>query len=526
VKRAPATVLGAEYDGTVLRLVRMHGHSVVRYQTFSANTTEAAHLIREQVDRNTTCMVAWGSPGSMLRRSPLPGLPRRQLPLAARELLNRQLPAGAHRPGAGMAISGLHSPTPSAAVGAITAEGATFLLSQLGTTRCSLVVAPFTLEHDGLYLAIRNSGAELILVTAGIAVASRQLRTGGLSAASGGDPLASDLAGSTLHHVADGDLGDPEAVATARRYVAALVREVRRTTEHWEAAGESCPPRIWIYGPGATLPHLPSFMLSIGLIAQAPPVSPELELSEIPTPHRLAAYGALSAAVAAAGPQELLDLSQAKIPRRTRSLDLNSGNPFAGFEGVINASGTRGFATPRRAHQRPEPVPRGTVFAFVALVLAIAVAVVGWWISGSSLEDSSRELAAAERLMALSEAQAEFSSEVSLIAESLTNIEIDEATDWDAAITPLMIYLPASPVAESVLLSETGDSLTARIRTPTALTDLPQWRNALRRAGTLISVNEMPAPTSSDPNATLTEFVLQIFSPLPELPPQVGSATP
>jgi hypothetical protein len=267
-------------------------------------------------------------------------------------------------------------------------------------------------------------------------------------------------------------------------------------------------------------------MLSIGLIAQAPPVSPELELSEIPTPHRLAAYGALSAAVAAAGPQELLDLSQAKIPRRTRSLDLNSGNPFAGFEGVINASGTRGFATPRRAHQRPEPVPRGTVFAFVALVLAIAVAVVGWWISGSSLEDSSRELAAAERLMALSEAQAEFSSEVSLIAESLTNIDIDEATDWDAAITPLMIYLPASPVAESVLLSETGDSLTARIRTPTALTDLPQWRNALRRAGTLISVNEMPAPTSSDPNATLTEFVLQIFSPLPELPPQVGSATP
>jgi hypothetical protein len=526
VKRASATVLGAEYDGSVLRLVRMQGHNVVRYQTFSANTTEAAVLIREQVDRHTTCMVAWGSPGSMLRRSPLPGLPRRQLPVAARELLNRQLPAGAQRPGAGMAISGLHSPTPSATVGAITAEGATFLRSQLSTTRCSLVVAPFTLEHDGLYLAIRHSGAELMLITAGIAVASRQLRTGGLSAASDPDPMASDLAGNTLHHVAAGDLSDPEAVATARRYVAALVREVRRTTEHWEAAGESCPPRIWIYGPGATLPHLPSFMQSIGLTAQAPPVSPELELGEIPTRHRLAAYGALSAAVTAAGSQELLDLSQAKMPRRTRRMELTTGNPFAGFEGVINASGTRGFATPRMAYQRPEPLPRGTGLAFVAMVLAIALGVAGWWISGSSLEDSHRELAAAERLLALREAEVAFSAEVTQIAEKLTNIEIEEATDWDAAITPLMIYLPASPVAESILLTETGDSLTARIRIPTALTDLPQWRNALRRAGTLISETEIPSPTPNDPDATLTELVLQIFSPLPALPSQTGTTTP
>lgn len=517
VRRAPSMTLGAEYDGTVLRLVRMHDRRVTQYQTFAATTSEAATLIRSQMDRHTRCVVAWGSPGATVRRSRVPGVSARQLPLAAREMLNRQLPGGSDRPGAGMVVSGVNTPTPSAAVGAITADDATHLYEDLASTKASLVVAPFTLEHDGLYLAIRSSGAELIIVTAGIAVASRHLRCGGLSTALHTDQLAEDLADNALEAVAAGDLSDADAVAAARRYVATLVREVRRTTDHWESTGEACPATIWVYGPGATLPHLPSYMNSIGLNAQAPPVAQDLDLNSIPTPQRLAAYGALSAAVAAAGPQQMLDLSRAKTPRGARAKDLNTGDPFAGFEGVINSSGTRGFSTPRTHYQRPEPLPRGTGLAFVGSVIAVALAVGGWWMSSNALNEADRELAAAERVAQSRQGEAAYATEVGIVAERLNALEISEATDWSGAIRPLLIYLPAFPVAESIRVSEIGDTLEARILVPTDLTDIADWTEALGLAGTVVSATVLTENSVSTPESTVTEFIVQIFSPVPDI---------
>jgi hypothetical protein len=510
-------VLGAEYDGTVLRLVRMHDRRVTQYQTFSATITEASALIRSEMDRQTKCVMAWGSPGASVRRSSVPRVPARQLLVAARELVNRQLPGGADRPGAGMVVSGGNTATPSAAVGAITADVASDLRNELDSTRCSLVVAPFTLEHDGLYLAIRNSGVELILVAAGIAVASRHLRCGGLANALRSDQLAEDLESNALEVVAAGDLNNADAVAAARRYVATLVREVRRTTDHWEASGEACPSTIWVYGPGATLPHLPSYMSSIGLNAQAPPVAHDLELGAIPTPQRLAAYGALSAAVAAAGPQRMLDLSRAKAPRGVRAKDLNTGDPFAGFEGVINASGTRGFSTPRTNYQRPEPLPRGTGLAFVGTVIAVALAVAGWWMSANALGDASRALAAAQRVSESRQAEAAYATEVGIVAERLSEVEITEPTEWSAAIRPLLIYLPAFPVAESIRVSEIGDTLEARILTATDLTDVDDWTEALSLAGTVVAVTVLTDTSVFTPGSTVTEFIVQIFSPVPDI---------
>jgi hypothetical protein len=515
-------VLGAEYDGSVLRLVRMHDRRVTHYQTFAATISEASTLIRSQMDRQTRCVVAWGSPGVTVRRSNVPGVSARQLPLAAREMLNRHLPGGADRPGAGMVVSGVNTPTPSAAVGAITADAAMDLRDALASTKCSLVVAPFTLEHDGLYLAIRSSGAELMLVAAGIAVASRHLRCGGLSTALASDQLAEDLEDNALETVAAGDLGNADAVAAARRYVATLVREVRRTTDHWESTGEACPTTIWVYGLGATLPHLPSYMNSIGLSAQAPPVVHDLELSAIPTPHRLAAYGALSAAVAASGPQQMLDLSRAKAPRGVRAKDLNTGDPFAGFEGVINSSGTRGFSTPRTNYQRPEPLPRGTGFAFVASVIAVLLAVTGWWMSSNALAEAGRELAASERIAASRQAEAAYATEVAVVAERLAELEISEPTEWSAAIRPLLIYLPAFPEAESIRVSEIGDTLEARILTASDLTDIDEWTDALGLAGTVVSVTELSENSVSTPESTLTEFIVQIFSPVPDIIEDAG----
>ena len=523
MKRKPSTVLGAEYDGTVLRLVRMQDRQVTRYQTFAATTAEASALIRTQMDRHSSCMMAWGSPGSTVRRCALPRVGPRQLPFAARTMLNRQFPGGSERPGAGMMVSGENTPTPSAAVGAITSDTANNLHTELSNINCSLVLAPFTLEHDGLYLAIRNSGAELTLVTAGIAVASRHLRSGGLSTALHSDQAAEGLEANALEIVASGSLDDADAVAAARRYVATLVREVRRTTEHWESTGEACPTTIWVYGPGATLPHLPSYMNSIGLSAQAPPVAHDLELSAIPNQHRLAAYGALSAAVAATGPQKMLDLSRAKSPRRSRSQELATGDPFAGFEGVINASGTRGFSTPRTNYQRPEPLPRGTGFAFFAAVIAVALAVTGWWLSSRSLEEAGRELAAAQRVAESRQGEAAYATEVGLVVERISSREISEPTQWAEVIQPLMIYLPALPVAESIRVSEIGDTLQARIVTPSDLTDIAAWTEALGLAGTVVSVTQLTDPNGSavgsgtEPAQSLTEFIVQIFSPVPEI---------
>jgi hypothetical protein len=526
VSRSPSPVVGAEYDGTVLRMVRMHGSQVTSYQSFAATPAEASALMRSQLDRRTRGLVSWGSPGATVRRSLLPGVSTRQLPVAAREIINRHIPGGSQRPGAGMAISGLHTDTPSAAVGAITADAASELHGELQRAKCSLVVAPFTLNHDGLYLAIRHSGAELILVTAGIAVASRHLRCGGLSTGLTHDPLSADVDENALAIVAGGDLLDTAELAAARRYVATLVREVRRTTDHWESIGEACPSTVWVYGPGATLPHLPSYMTSIGLDAQAPPVSQNLELDVIPPAHRLAAYGALSAALAAAGSHDLLDLSRTAVPRRARSVDLRTGDPFVGFEGVINASGTRGFATPRLDYRRPEPLPRGIGLAFFATVIAVALGIAGWWLSANALGDAERELAGAQRVLASRQAEAAFATEVGLIAEQLNSREATEPTDWAAAISPLLVFLPAFPVAESISFSEIGDTLEARIMTLTRLTDRREWTDALNLAGTVISVTDTDLSSGVEPDSTLTEFVVQIYSPVPEITGQSATTRP
>lgn len=523
MRRSPSMVLGAEYDGAVLRLVRMHGGRVTNFQTFSATTTEAAAVIRSQMDRHTRCVVAWGAAGATVRRTRVPNVPVRQLPIAARELLNRQLPGAAEQPGAGMVISGDDATAALAAVGAITAEAADDLRHELASTRSSLVVAPFTLRHDGLYLAIRNSGSELVLVHGGIAVAARHLRSGGLNPAGGTDKVGERLTSPdtdphdtdphALATVASGDLSNTESVAAARRYVATLVREVRRTTDHWESTGEVCPSTIWVYGPGATLPHLPSYLSSVGLTAQAAPVTGDLQLDAIPTAQRLAAYGALSAAVAASGSQPMLDLSRATTPRGIRTTDLHNGDPFAGFEGVINASGTRGFSSPRTSYRRPEPLPRGTGLAFVVGVIALGLAVTGWWLSANSLEEADRTLAAAQRVAESRQAQAAYLTEVGIVAERLGALEIAEPTDWSLVIQPLLVYLPAAPDPEWIRVVEIGDSLEARIATRSDATNLEDWTEALALAGTVVSVGELADTTGSTPGVALTEFVVQMFSP-------------
>jgi len=530
VSRRPLAVLGAEYDGAVLRMVRLEGSEVADYSSHPATAREAASVIREHLDRRTRCLISWGSPGSSLHRSTLPFVSDRHLPTAARDFLNRQIPGGADRPGAGVVVSGLHTPTPSAAVGAITATAATDLHSQLDPARTSLVVAPFTLEHDGLYLAIRSSGVELILVVAGIPVASRHLRCGGLAAGMTTDPLAAHMAHDALETVAAGDLNDPEAVAAARRYVATLVREVHRTIDHWESNGEACPSVIWVYGPGGTLPHLPSYLRSIGLEAQAPPVSRDLELSAIPAAHRLAAYGALSAALAASGDTQILDLSQRprawRSPRMGRRTHHRTGDPFSGFEGVINASGTRGFFTPRLAARRPEPLARGTVAALVALVLSAAVAATGWWLSGQALEEADRAVAAADRSLDLRQAEAAYASEVDMVAAVVDARTLEDPTDWSQVLEPLLTYLPALPVAETLVMREVGDSLEVRITTPSALTNTTEWSSALRRAGTLVDLRSLPDPTAEEPGDTVTEFTLRVFTNLPEILEPITPVTP
>jgi hypothetical protein len=493
-------VVGAELDGSTLRVIRVEDRTITYYERFpNLSSTSAAAMMRQVLKGNGSAVLAWASPGIAVRRIPVPLITDRKATQVIREIINRQIPAGSELPGAGLVQSYLDSPQPVAMVGAITSDAARVLKHELGNAPCSVRVSPFTLQHDGLYLAIRESCTELTLMRGGIPVTTRQLNCGGLSSWSEGDASVLSLTALSGEHI-----------AALRRYLASLAREVHRTIELWDRNGDACPRSLWAFGVGATLPHLPTFLKNVGITIKPAPVGSSIDVSIIPVAERLAAYGALVAATTQFNLQPFADVSRVlghRLGKSTKSSPSSRKNEA--FEGVLTSDGSRGFARPNYSNQSESTVPRGTAGALVGAVLAFLFMIFSWVSSGRAVESADRSLENGKRQLANSQIVASNAKKMATAAADLNKFVQAVPPNWTKDIVLLFSSLPAKPVIEDVSFSIDNGMVQAQftVAIPSDLAE--EWKAALDSSGAIISTKRMDS-SANGPTEYMCNFPIHV----------------
>jgi len=475
-------VVGAELDGSTLRVVRIEDRTIVYYERFQhLSSTSAAAMMRQVLKGNGSAVLAWASTGIAVRRIPVPLIADRKPTQIIREIINRHIPAGSELPGAGFVQSHRDSPQPVAMVGAITSEAARVLRHELGNASCSVMVSPFTLNHDGLYLAIRESCTELTLIRGGIPVTTRQLNCGGLATWSDGDATLLSLSALSAEHI-----------AALRRYLASLAREVHRTVELWERNGDACPRSLWAFGVGATLPHLPTFLKNVGITIKPAPVGSSIDVSIIPVTERLAAYGALAAATTQFNLQPFADVSRALGHRfgKSRKAGLASRTSEA-FEGVLTSDGSRGFARPNFSSNSENTVPRGTAGALVGAVFAVLLMIFSWVSSGRSVESAERAVENGTRQLESSQIVAANSAKMAAAAAELNAFAQFVPPNWTSSVVRLLSSLPATPTVSEVSFSIDNGVVQARFTVAIPSDMAEEWQVALVSSGASISITPL-----------------------------------
>lgn len=484
MKTASRSFIGAEIDGSTLRIVRLEGRTVVYFEKFHQLTNSAvASTIRRNSGKKAKAVLSWGSSGVTMHRVPAPGVVARKMQPVISELINRHLPSGSELPGAGLVQSRFDVARPMAMVGAITSESARTLRYELANSNCGLIVAPFSLNHEGLYLAIRDSCAEMTLVRGGIPISSRLLNCGGVSLSSHVESVAQT-----------NSLFSAENVSSLRQYLASLAREVHRTIELWDRNGDGCPRDIWTFGTGATLPQLPAFLENVGVTILPAPISSGIDVSQIPEAERLSAYGALAAATMQIELHPFADVSEyfgRRFNRRVAKKGLTKN--ARAFEGVITSDGLRGFASPVFNTSRISQVPKGLAAALSAVVIAAAVASFAWISAGRSEANLERLVATANQEVLTSQAEVDLNVRKQLAASQLNSMAQFTPPIWSAAIVALLSAMPAEPIVNSVDFAIENGLVSARFVVTIPPEQVEEWRLALATSGASISLTQLDA---------------------------------
>lgn len=472
--------LGAEFDGSTLRLVWLADRTVLAYERVAGvSADDLGPLLRRFAKAKPAGrramrrgVLSWASPGVSTRRAHAAEGPLRRRVASISEVLDTFIPGGSTLPGAGAVYAGSPSAALPVTVGAISARAAGAVRRALPLDSWRLVASPFTLSFPGVYLSVRESEAELSLVRDGGVIATRQLGCGG---------LATGLPGG----ISDTPSGD----SAVRRYVAALARELVRTIEYWRREGHTCPTQIWVCGRGATLPHLPSVLSGLGFEASPAPIPDWLDTRAVPEPERLAAYGALSAALLPLDTQPLVELAAITKPRSaraSRSAQIIDG-PSANFEGIVSGRGDRAYATPESRRGRGLDVPAGIGTLIAGLMLGVVAGVIVWLASTHSLDRSTKRLADAVVARDRANAALEYAGKITLAAQQGRRLATYLPAAWDQPITNLLRAAPSAPPISSLRLALGEYSLVATIVVPNGENVLTDWQAALRTAGDLRS---------------------------------------
>ncbi len=310
---------GVDLDGSTVRVVEVDGVTVLSFATYQGNT--AADAFAQFVDTKPQgqIVVAWADGDVHLRRVPLPNLPTVALRAGLLDGIEETLPmapgtaAVAARVTASRAGDGY-----VASVAATDRHALAELWSMVSVPGARVVPAPLLFAEDGLYLGLRDGGAQLLLAAGGAAIATRNLSAGGLVTVR--DELADgdQSPEERLTTIARGGTRlDPGAASAVDRYAQAISDEVRRTADFWSRQGLAVPAEIYVHGQGIALPNLAGKLLDAAFLAKAAPV-PSIGLEAIARVDVPRAYMALLATQFNAGVQVIADLPDPLAAERVR----------------------------------------------------------------------------------------------------------------------------------------------------------------------------------------------------------------
>lgn len=310
---------GVDIDGTTVRVVEVEGTTVLSFASYQGNTATEAFQQFLATRPQGLVVVVWADGEVHLRRVPLPNLPTAALRAGLLDAVEDTLPmapgtaAVAARVTAAKDDDGL-----VASVAATDRYALADLWAMIPVPGARVVPAPLLFVEDGLYLGLRDGGAQLLLASGGAAVATRNLSAGGLTTVR--DELADgdQSPEERLTTIARGGTRlDPGAASAVDRYAQAISDEVRRTADFWSRQGLAVPAEIYVHGQGIALPNLAGKLLDAAFLAKGAP-TPLVVMDAIARADVPRAYMALLATQYNPGVQVLADLADPLAAERVR----------------------------------------------------------------------------------------------------------------------------------------------------------------------------------------------------------------
>jgi hypothetical protein len=332
---------GVELDGSVIRVAEVVDETLVAFTSFQG--TSQANAIKQflATKPSGTIVVAWSPDTLHVQQVELPHLPKEALRAGLLDAVEGDLPFPANLATLAARVIECDDGSQTAVVAAVEHEAAGTVWSSLTTSDVHLVPGPLVLEHDGLFLGMRNESAELTLVSGGRVVAMRPLLAGGLRKLF--SQLDDDLgrAAERFHAVARGGArNDPAASTVIEAYAAGLGEEVRRSVDYWARQGHSVGSEVLVHGPGIMVPNLAGRLLDAALFAKPAPVG-GLDVGALARSDRPLSFTAIAAAqfdVDAQFLSSVPDPRQAELARLRREKTKRSKR-LAAMLGLVVVSG-------------------------------------------------------------------------------------------------------------------------------------------------------------------------------------------
>jgi hypothetical protein len=309
---------GVDIDGNVVRVVELLDNAVVSYGTYQGHSIEDAFRKFLATRPTGDVTVSWMGPNMHVVRTALPTVPPAALRVGILDAVDESLPLA---PGSASIAARLFAGadgTPQVAVTAVERDSVSSLWNVIGAAEVGLVPAPLLFINDGLFLGVRYSDAQLVLVQNGAVLATRPLAIGGLTTMFdrlGGDPARAAERFATVAR--GGTRLDPDAAAVVDSYSGSIGDEVRRTVDFWARQGHAVPSEVFVHGPGIVLPNLSGKLLDAALFAR-PVALPEVNVDAIARTERPTAYMALLAAILDVDSQPVADLADPRYADRAR----------------------------------------------------------------------------------------------------------------------------------------------------------------------------------------------------------------
>jgi hypothetical protein len=295
---------GVDLDGNVVRVVELLDNDVISYGTYQGVTTDDAFRKFLSTRPSGEVNVSWMGTNMHVLRVPVPVLPDSALRLGILDAVDDSLPITNGSASIAARLFKSANGVTMAAVAAVEKDSTAGLWEMVGNADVSVVPAPLLMVHDGLYLGVRYSDSNLMLVAGGAVVAARPLAVGGLTSMFeklGGDPSRAAERFATVAR--GGTRLDPDAAAVVDNYSATIGDEVRRTVDFWARQGNNVPSEVFVHGPGIVLPNLSGKLLDAALFG-----FPDVSMETIARTERPTAYMALLAAKMELGFQPVGDL--------------------------------------------------------------------------------------------------------------------------------------------------------------------------------------------------------------------------